>query len=237
MSSIWSIYKREIKSYFVSPVAYVVMAIFFGIIGFQFYHGVAAYRDSSVYEGILGLCMFVFLFIAPLLTMRLIAEEKKTGTIELLLTSPITPAQIILGKFFAAMTLVMICIIGTLFYVVLIMFNGSIEIGPLFSGYLGLVFITSVFVSIGLVTTSISESQIVAGILGFGISIIMILLHNVAGSTQGTLGTILKEFMPTWHYTDFGSGVIDFKHIVYFLLWIVFSLSISVKSLEAKLLR
>jgi ABC-2 type transport system permease protein len=238
MNNILTIYKREMRSYFVSPVAYIILAVFFLISGFFFYQ-IVSYTQQASLGGVLGNMAVIFLFLTPFITMRLVAEEKKSGTMELLLTSPITPIQIIIGKFLAAMTIMKICIAGTLVYVLLLLaFSPTgLEWGPLFTGYLGLVFLTSAFVAIGVTASSVSESQIVAGILGFGISFLLLLLNWVGGAGKEFIHTVLRELSPISHYAEFADGIFDIKHIIYFLLWTVLCLSISTKSLEAKLLQ
>ncbi len=236
MRNICSIYRREIKSYFVSPIAYIVLTIFFIIGGFFFYQGVS-YSQMANINGVLGDIAVVFLFLIPFLTMRLIAEEKKNGTLELLLTSPINPFQIIMGKFLSAMTIVLIAIGGTLLYLALLLIHSPVELGPIISGYLGLIFLSGSFVAVGVMASSLAESQMAAGIIGFGLSFLLMLINWAGQAGNGVLAVILREISPISHYMDFVRGIIDIKHVIFFLLWIVLFTSISTKSLEAKLLK
>jgi len=229
MSAIRSIYKREMKSYFVSPVAYVVLTIVFIIAGIFFYGYIKDARDANI-TNVLSNLAFVFLFLSPFVTMRLIAEEKAIGTLELLLTSPVTPFQIVMGKFLAAFSIMLLAIAGTLTYVLILLFHSSMEIGPVISGYLGLCFLSAAYIGIGLIASTFSESQIVAGIVGFGASLLLMLLYSFGGD-------LVKQISPISHYLEFANGIIEVKHLVYFLLWAVFCLSVSTKAVESRLLK
>lgn len=229
MNTIKSIYKREMKTYFVSPVAYVVLTIVFIIAGIFFYGYIKGARDANI-TNVLSNLAFVFLFLSPFVTMRLIAEEKAAGTLELLLTSPVTPFQIVMGKFLAAFSIMLLAIAGTLLYVVILLFHSSMEIGPLISGYLGLCFLSAAYIGIGLIASTFSESQIVAGIVGFGASLVLMLLYSFGGE-------VMKQISPIAHYLEFANGIIEVKHLIYFLLWAVFCLSVSTKAVESRLLK
>lgn len=227
MQSVRAVYKREMKSYFVSPVAYVVLTIVFIIAGVFFYLGVKGTRDANV-SNVLSNLAVIFLFLSPFVTMRLLAEEKNVGTLELLLTSPVTPFQVVLGKYLAAFSIMLVAIAGTLVYVVLLLFHSSIELGPLVAGYLGLIFLSLSYIGVGMIASAVAESQIVAGILGFGASVLLMLVHSAFGEA-------LRQISPIFHYIEFSAGVFDVKHVVYFLLWAVFCLAVSTKMLESRL--
>jgi len=236
MRALITLYRREMRSYFVSPVAYIVLTLFFILSGFFFYNTITAGGQASM-SGVFGILANLLLFTTPFITMRLIAEEKRSGTMELLLTSPVRPIDIILAKFFAAWSLIGIVIAGTLFYVLLLLIHSPMEAGPLVLGYLGLIFLSGAFVALGLLASSLAESQVAAGIMGFGFSFLLILLEWVAQGGKGILHAILRELSLFGHFGDFYMGVFDIKHVIFFLFWGVVCVSFTVKSIEARLLR
>jgi ABC-2 type transport system permease protein len=230
------LYRREMRSYFVSPVAYIVLTLFFILSGFFFYNTISGGGQATM-SGVFGVLANLLLFTTPFITMRLIAEEKRSGTMELLLTSPVRPLDIILAKFFAAWSLVGIVIAGTLFYVLLILIHSPMEFGPLFLGYLGLILLSGAFVALGLLASSVAESQMSAGILGFGLSFILVLLEWVGQGGKGAVHAVLRELSLFNHFGDFYTGIFDFKHVIFFLFWAVVCISFAVKSIEARLLK
>jgi len=236
MKAIATLYRREMRSYFVSPVAYIVLTLFFILAGFFFYNTITGNRQASMH-GVFGILANLLLFTTPFITMRLIAEEKRSGTMELLLTSPVRPLDIILAKFLAAWSLIGIVIGGTLLYVVLILLHSPMELGPLVMGYLGLILLSGAFVALGLLASSLAESQMSAGIMGFGFSFILILLEWVGQGGKGILHAILRELSVFSHFGDFYLGVFDIKHVIFFLFWGVVCVSFAVKSIEARLLK
>lgn len=236
MSAILTIYRREMQSYFVSPVAYIILTVFYLLSGF-FFTQITNYTPDANLSTLFGNIAIILLFTVPFITMRLVAEEKRSGTIELLLTSPIRPVEIILGKFLAAWSLVCLGIAGTLLYVFFFLLHSPMETGPLVMGYLGLLLLAGALVALGLLTSTLAESQIAAGILGFGISFILMLLNWVGQSGKDAIHYILRELSLIHHYSDFLEGILDAKHVVFFLFWGVLCLSFAVKSLESRLLK
>jgi len=224
------------RSYFVSPVAYIILTVFFILSGF-FFTQIVNYTGQANLGGLFGNMAIVLLFTVPFITMRLVAEEKRSGTIELLLTSPVKPVEIILGKFFAAWSLIGLAVAGTLLYVILFLLHSPMETGPLVMGYLGLILLSGALVALGLLASALAESQIAAGILGFGISFILMLLNWVGQSGKDAIHYVLRELSLVHHYGDFLEGIFDAKHVVFFLFWGVLCLSFAVKSLESRLLK
>ncbi len=236
MHAMSAIYRREMRSYFVSPVAYIILTVFFILSGF-FFTQIVNYTGQANLGGLFGNMAIVLLFTVPFITMRLVAEEKRSGTIELLLTSPVKPVEIILGKFFAAWSLIGLAVAGTLLYVILFLLHSPMETGPLVMGYLGLILLSGALVALGLLASALAESQIAAGILGFGISFILMLLNWVGQSGKDAIHYVLRELSLVHHYGDFLEGIFDAKHVVFFLFWGVLCLSFAVKSLESRLLK
>lgn len=227
------IFRKELKSYFNSPVAYVVIVVFLAIIGYfhtsnMFLMNIASMRLTFEFAPL------VFLFIIPAITMRLIAEEQKSGTIELLSTKPVLDAEVVAGKFLAAWALVGFTLIPTLIYYVTIASLGDIDSGPVIGGYLGLLLMAGVFVAVGLLASSLTENQIVAFIVGFLICFALFMLDKVLIYVPGYMASVVEYLGTDAHYRNIARGVIDSRDVIYFVSLIGFSLYLSVLSLERR---
>ncbi|MDE3090712.1 MAG: ABC transporter permease subunit, partial [Chloroflexota bacterium] len=173
MRNIWTIASRELNSYFVSPVAYVVGAAFLLVSGVLFSLTLTSTMDASL-RGTFSNITFILVLLAPALTMKLLAEEQRMGTLELLLTSPVHDWQVVVGKFLGSLILFAVMLLGpTLFYVVLLVWLGTPDFGPIISGYLGVLLLGGAFLSIGVLTSSLTQNQVIAYILGLAILLVM----------------------------------------------------------------
>lgn len=224
---------RELRSSFNSPVAYVVIVVFLAIIGYfhtsnLFLLNVASMRLTFEFAPL------AFLFIIPAITMRLIAEEMKTGTLELLTTKPLRDAEIVFGKFIAAWALVGIALLPTVVYAVTIASLGSVDSGPVIGGYVGLLLMAAVYVSLGLLASSLTENQIVAFILGFLFCFVFFMLDKVLIYLPGFLAGIVEYLGADFHYQNIARGVIDTRDLVYFASVTGFALYLSVLSLQRR---
>src|SRR3989338_2074554 len=227
------IFRKELRSYFNSPVAYVVIVVFLAIIGYfhtnnLFLMNIASMRLTFEFAPL------VFLFIIPAITMRLISEERKSGTLELLSTKPLRDVEVVAGKFLAAWVLVGITLAPTLVYYVTIAFLGDIDNGPVIGGYVGLFLVSGVYVSVGLLASSLTENQIVAFIFGFLLCFAFFMLDKVLVYVPSFMTSVVEYLGTDFHYQNIARGVIDSRDIVYFLSVIGLSLSLSVISLERR---
>jgi len=227
------IFRKELRSYFNSAIAYVVILVFFVLMGWFyastiFLVNIAMLRDMFEYAGI------IFLFIVPAMTMRLLAEEKKSGTIELLSTKPLHDWEVVLGKFFAGWAFVGITILPTLIYYIAISFLGDIDHGPVIGGYIGLFLMTGVYVAIGLLASSLTENQIVAFMLGLFFCLVLFFIDKTLFILPDFATGVLQFLSVYYHFANIARGVIDSRDIVYFLSVIGFSLYLSVISLERR---
>jgi len=257
VKNIMALTGREIKSYFISPIAYVTLMIFLLLTGYFFYGGLIEfgrrfthyqqlaqiYRNpeilsqinlnSTVIANMLFNMVFVFLFLIPLLTMRSFAEEKKNGTEELLMTSPITVNQIIAGKFFGAFTFMMLMLIPTIAYQILLFHYAEPELGPVISGYVGVVLFVITGISIGLFTSSLTENQIISAVITFVILLFLFII-NMVGGAEGTLvNSLVKYLSVVEHIRNFIQGLIDFKDVVYFATLTLFFIFLTKRSVES----
>lgn len=253
MSNVLAITGKELRSYFLSPIAWVVVGLFAMLVGL-FYVTTLTYfiqasmqMDSMAAMGqpqqplninqqlIRPLFMnmsVVALFVVPALTMRTYSEEKRSGTIELLLTSPLTDLQIIVGKFLGALAIYGLMLAVTFVHVGLLFWFGEPEWQSIASGYLGLLLMGGAFLSIGLFISSTTKNQIVAVVMTFSILLFLWLVSWFADSASPTMQAVLLHLSIIEHFDDFGKGVIDTTHVVYYLSFIAFGLFLTAKSVD-----
>jgi ABC-2 type transport system permease protein len=227
---IHTIFRRELQSYFNSAIAYVVIVVFLGIVGWfhtsnLFLSNVASLR--LMFE----LVPLVFLFVVPAVTMRLLSEEKKSGTIELLTTKPLHDFEIVLGKFLAGWALVGVALLLTLVYYFTIAALGKIDNGPVIGGYFGLMLTAGVYVAIGLLASSLTENQVVAFIIGFVFVFVLFMLDKVLIYVPDYLTSIVEFLGIDYHFSNIARGVIDSRDVIYFLSLLGFTLYLTVLSL------
>lgn len=227
------IFRKELRSYFNSAVAYVVIVVFLAIVGWVYVSSMFLVNVASL-RMMFELVPLVFLFVIPAITMRLLAEEKKAGTIELLSTKPIHDWEIVLGKFFAAWVLVGLALLPTLIYYITIAFLGDIDNGPVIGGYIGLMLTAGVYVGIGLLASSLTENQIIAFIIGLLLMLVLFLMDKMLIFVPEFMTNIIEYLGIDYHYSNIARGVIDSRDIVYFLSLLGFSLYLSVVSLERR---
>jgi ABC-2 type transport system permease protein len=175
----------------------------------------------------------VLLFVIPMITMRTYSEEKRSGTIELLLTSPITDVQIILGKFLGAMALYVAMLAVTLLYISILFWFGNPDWKPIAAGYLGLLLMGGSFIAIGLLISNLTRNQIVAGIATFGVFLVLWIISWIGEQMGPRTQAVLSYLSIPEHFDDFAKGVIDTKHLVYYLSFITFGLFLTAKSVDS----
>jgi ABC-2 type transport system permease protein len=241
---------KELRSYFASPIAYIIIGLFALLFGWFFYMfltvfvrqseqmmqfgGGSANINQQMIRGVLQNSAVIILFVMPMITMRTYSEEKRSGTIELLLTSPVTDFQIIMGKFLGAMALYVAMLLVTVVYMAILFIYGNPEWRPVVAGYLGLLLMGGCFIAVGLLISSLTKNQIVAGFLTFAV-FLMLWVINWIGDTSGpTTQAIVSYLSITEHFDDFARGVIDTKHVVYYLSFITFGLFLTAKSVDSE---
>jgi ABC-2 type transport system permease protein len=232
-SNVGTIFKKEVRSYFNSAVAYVVIVVFLAIVGWLYTSSMFLVNVASLrlmFEWI----PLVFLFVVPAVTMRLLAEEKKAGTIELLTTKPLHDWEIVAGKFLAAWALIGVTLLPTLIYYITVAFLGDIDNGPVVGGYLGLLLMAGVYVAIGLLASSLTENQIVAFIVGLLIMFAFFMMDKVLMFIPDFMTSVVEYLGIDFHFSNIARGVIDSRDIVYFCSMLGFTLYLSVVSLERR---
>jgi ABC-2 type transport system permease protein len=233
MNSILTIYKKELKSYFYSPVAYIVIVVFLIITGWFFTSSLFVAGVISM-RNVFDIVPFIFLFFIPAISMRTFSEEKKAGTIELLLTKPITDFDIVLGKFFSTLTLAALTMLPTLIYAISLKFLGPLDIGSIISAYIGLLLMSGIYISIGLFSSSLSENQVVAFIISFLIIFALFMLNKILMFVPTPLVSIVEYISTDYHFSSITRGVIDTKDLIYYFSGIYVMLLLTKTSLEGR---
>ena len=220
MREIWIITKRELHSFFNSLMAYILLVLFLGFSGFftWLYGSDIFFLGQANLGTFFGIAYWTLFFFAPALTMRLLAEEKRSGTIELLLTKAVTDRQVVVGKFLAALLLIVIALVFTLPYVITVMSVGNLDLGAVICGYLGLVLMSAAYISVGLFASSVTTNQIVAFLMALFIGIFFHVIFGVlAGGVGGMLGQVFNYLSLSGHFESLSRGVVDSQDIIYFL--------------------
>jgi ABC-2 type transport system permease protein len=250
MRNILAIAGKELRGYFASPIAYIVIGAFALLFGYFYYAAVAFFNRQSMQMSMgmggsmninemLVTPVFVnatvmMLFLLPAITMRTYSEEKRSGTIELLLTSPVTDTEIILGKFLGAMGLYASMLAVTLIHVGLLFWFGNPEWKPIASAYVGLLLMGGCFIAVGLLISSLTKNQIVAGVVTFAVFLMLWVINWIGVFVGPTAQAILSHLSITDHFDDFSRGVIDTKHVVYYISFISLGLFLTAKSVDTE---
>jgi ABC-2 type transport system permease protein len=199
----------------------------------QFGGGVQNINRDMITPNLLNTAVII-LFFLPMITMRTYSEEKRSGTIELLLTSPVTDVQIILGKFLGAMGLYGAMLLVTMLYMAILFIWGNPEWRPVLSGYLGLLLMGGCFISMGLFISSLTKNQIVAGAMTFAVFLMLWVINWIGDQSGPITRTVVTYLSITDHFDDFARGIIDTKHVVYYLSFITFGLFLTAKSVDSE---
>jgi ABC-2 type transport system permease protein len=233
MTAALAISKREIRTYFNSPVAYLVVTVFMLLAGYLFFNTLMIERQAEL-RGYFGLAPMLFTFIIPAITMRLVAEEKGSGTIELLITMPVRDWEVVVGKFLAALALLAVLLGMTALYAVTVGYLGDLDRGPTMGGYIGLLLMGGAYVGIGVMASSLTRNQIVAFILAFAISFALFLFSKITQLVPPALQPIVSFLSIDTHFESISRGVIDTRDVIYYLSVITVSLVIATLSLESR---
>jgi ABC-2 type transport system permease protein len=248
MQSVLAIWQREMKNYFVSPIAYVVLFVFLLILGLIFYGNlVEAYQytmmqaqtgrmqpidiPAAITHSLFNTTYVILVFLIPMLTMGLFSEEKKRGTIELLLTTPVGNFSAMIGKYLASLTFLVILLAASGITISALFFYGQPDLKPILSGYLGLFLYGASLLALGLFISTLTENQIVAVALTFGVSLALWLIPAI--SISGAAQSIINYLSITSHLNDFIKGVIDTSHLMYYVTFVFVGLFLTYRSLES----
>jgi ABC-2 type transport system permease protein len=234
MREVFYIASKELRSFFVSPVAYVIVAFWLVATGFFFYVSVTLGQDASL-RNVFGVVIILLLLITPALTMRLLAEESRTGTLELLLTAPVKDWAVVLGKFLGALGLYTVMIGLTLFYpLLLILYKGNPDWGPIWSGYLGLLLVGTLFLSVGLFASALTSNQMVSAVIAFVLLLLLFVISQLSQNVGAGLGDFLTKISVGQRFDPFQRGIVDLRDIIFFLSASAAVLFLTVQVVEAR---
>jgi len=233
MRAVFTIWKKELRVYFVSPVAYVFLAVFLFLAGLFFYLGVTLTGEASL-RVLLGNLAISQLFILPMLTMRHFAEERRQGTLEMLLTAPVPLGAIVLGKWLASVTLCLLMFAGTLLFPAVLAYYGDPDWGVVFTSYLGMIAVAGAFSAAGLFSSSLTDDQVASGLIG----VVLLLPFWLVGRAEALLpeetAEKVKQFGVLQHLGSFERGVIDSADVYYYLAFSGVFLFLTFRSLESR---
>lgn len=253
MGQVMAIFGKEMRSYFGSPIAYVMAGVFLLFSGFVFRNQVLEFHDMSVFlqlaereekiqlnvntdvvEPFFEFQTFIWMIVIPMLTMRLYAEEKRGGTYELLMTSPITSGQILMGKFLACYALYLLIELMAFGYIGVLATHAQLDWGPIFSGALAVVLLGATFISVGILASSLTENQIIAAVLSFFLLILLWIIDWAARFSDDLFFVILKFLSLLEHTRDMIRGVVDTHDVVFFVSTVAFFLFLTHTVLESR---
>ena len=227
-----TITKKEIKSYFNAPAAYIVLVIFLLLSGWFFASPLFINNQANL-RTLFGIIPLLYLFFIPAITMGLLSREKNTGTMELLATLPIKDSQIIMGKFWASVSLIGVGLLLTLVHFITIMLLGTnVDFGAIFCGYIGLLFLGAVYSSIGIFASSITSNQVVSLIISFFIIFFFFIIKFFLFFVPDFMVGIFQFISIDYHFSNIARGVIDTRNIIYFVSLVVLFLKLAQTSLE-----
>jgi len=237
MNTIWILTKREFRSFFDSLIAYILLILFLGISGFftwLFGSDVFLVGQASL-RAFFSIAYWTLFFFIPALTMRLLAEEIRSGTIELLLTRAISDRQVILGKFLSTFMLILVALVFTIPYIITIASIGNLDLGAVICGYLGLLLMSGAYISVGLWASSITRNQIVAYLISLFVGLFFHLLFDMlASSFTGFFGQLFNTLSMRVHFDSISRGVLDSGDLIYFFSLIVLGIFLSEVSLSKR---
>ena len=246
MRSVWLVARREFAAYWTTPVAYVVVAMYLFVSGLFFFGELSGFVDLVQRSGpqavdvnqqlvrpYLYSVSVMVLFLVPLVTMRLLAEERRQGTLEILLTTPAPEVSLVLGKYLAATGLYLVMIAGSVAHVALLFLFGAPDVGPVVTGFVGLLLCGMVYLAVGLFLSALTQNQVVAAALSFTFFLLLWLAAWASGMVDGALAEVLRYVSLAGHFENFGRGVVDTSDLVFYGSWIAAGLFAATQAVEA----
>ena len=227
-----TIARRELGGFFYSPIAYILMAAYLGVIAFIFCAGIQASGRAQT-EQTFGIMMFLSLFICPVITMRLLAEEARLGTLETMTTAPITDFELTIGKFVGAFLFYLILNIPTLVFVLVLSLAGKPDYGTIIASYVGIVLFGAMLISVGLLVSAFTKNQVISAFVSFVATFLLYLVGIMGRNAPGIPGKVISYIGAATHYMDFTRGMIMSQHVLYYITLCVFFLFLTVRTVES----
>lgn len=237
MTPFLALFKKELRSFFNSPIAYIIIVAYLLITGFFFFRTFFVLGEASM-RGMFDITPLVYVFFGPAVSMRLISEEKRSGSIEMLVTLPVSDLQVLLAKYLAAVTVLSLATLLTLAYPLSMALSGikGFATGPMIGGYAGLIFLGGTYAAMGLMASTFSKNQVVAFIIALFISLVLFLigLQGVVMFLPASLAGLLQYLSTGYHFENISRGVIDSRDVLYYLSLIVAAFLISRSAMEKR---
>lgn len=230
MSNVWAVAGRDFRSYFGSPVAYVVLVVFLSVTGYFFTLFLFQTREANMQYLFRSMGM-VLVFLIPALTMRLLAEEKRSATLDLVLACPVRDWEVILGKYLGSFAFYGVMLLMTLPYPLILALVGDPDYVPIAVGYLGALLLGGAILAAGLWSSSLTQSQVVAYVIAFGLVLLLWAADRMGSYAGGAFADVVKFLSMSQHYDDFTRGILDGRHVAFYVSWTVVFLGLSVHSL------
>lgn len=229
-----AVYRKELKSYFVSPIAYIVIALFVGFLAWRFFFDQEffIYNKAELHRGLFFQFERVLVVVVAVIGMRLWSSEYFGGTIETLMTLPIKTGALVLGKFFAALTLILVCFIGSVGIPITVANLGELDWGPVVGGYFGAFLFSAALLALALWISSLTRHQIIASLLTGLIGGAFVVMYEFADKVGGSLGSVFEQLSLASHYQAMGRGVIDMRDVLFFVSFMVFFLYLNAQTVE-----
>ncbi len=214
--SLTYIFKREFKSFFLSPIAYIVIAIFLVVTGWFFFSGFFLNGRADL-RSFFSMLPIVLCFVVPSITMRLFAEELRSGSYELLTTLPVTMGEVLIGKYLAALAFIIIMMLPTVSYAIFISFLGDMDWGPVVGGYVGAVLLAAAYTALGIFASALTKNQIIAFIIGLSLCFLLFIIDKVLFFAPAFMVGVLQFLGSDYHFRNIERGILDSRDIIYFL--------------------
>jgi len=228
-----AIYKKELRSYFFSPIAYALIGLFI-LLSSVFFILINLQQSYADFSGNLSTMGFLLLFIVPILTMKILADEKKNGTEVLLVTSPASISNIVIGKFLASFTVFLVMVLITFIYPIILFSFGKPPFATLAGAYIGFILLGAAFISVGVFASALSDSQVVAAVVGFVSLLLMWLMDSIASFVGGFVAKVLNWFSLLSRYDNFSRGILDLSPIVYYISFTAVFVFLTIQVIERR---
>ena len=235
MRNTYAVFKKEFKTYFNTPIAYIIITVFLLITNWLFFRGFFLVNQATM-RSFFGSMPWIFLFFVPAITMRLWAEEKRSGAIELIMTLPLRDVEVILGKYLASLLFLIITIFLTLSLPITVSFLGEPDMGPIIGGYLGIIFLGAAYLAIGSFISSLTRNQIIAFILSIAVCFGLFIVGEnlVLMNLPHFLAPFFEYLGLGSHFSSISRGVIDSRDVIYYLSMVIFFIYLNIRSVESR---
>ena len=229
----YAIFKKEVKSYFYSPIAYVLMGLFVLVVAIFFYLGNIK-GQSADFNSTLSAITFILIIIIPILTMRILAEDRKNGTEVLLITSPLSLSNMVIGKYLALLLVFLVMTGLTLIFPLITLMLGTPPIAPIIGSYIGFILLGAAFISVGVFASSLTENQVISVLISFVSMLVIFFMDSLGNALGGWMSTVMNWLSLPSRYNEFTTGILNIGNIIYYLSFIAVFLFLTIRVIEKR---